>query len=195
MSPVFIPIVTKWYKNALINASLLENAAPPRGVNWKLYGLTFQTKNFAWIRYLYFSSVRYSCYFVHVCAITDPLCCSQRLLLAIIGCFGFVNLYALRINLSVALVCMVNHTAIEHHTIYDVNESLQPASESCMSQSGSLKSEVREKIARLSRQRPLCSVVEYILCITSYRCRCETYINIRGDTIFNYARALTVMLE
>ncbi|XP_014680949.1 PREDICTED: sialin-like [Priapulus caudatus] len=35
------------------------------------------------------------------------------MILAVIGFFGFVNLYALRINLSVALVCMVNYTAID----------------------------------------------------------------------------------
>ncbi|XP_014680972.1 PREDICTED: sialin-like [Priapulus caudatus] len=42
-----------------------------------------------------------------------PLCCSQRMILAVVGFFGFLNLYALRINLSVGLVCMVNYTAID----------------------------------------------------------------------------------
>ena len=38
-----------------------------------------------------------------------PLFPSQRLLLAVIGFFGFVMVYACRVNLSVALVCMVRH--------------------------------------------------------------------------------------
>ncbi|XP_013378690.1 sialin isoform X2 [Lingula anatina] len=42
-----------------------------------------------------------------------PFWCSCRLGLAAIGCMGFFILYALRINISVALVCMVNHTATE----------------------------------------------------------------------------------
>ena len=35
-----------------------------------------------------------------------PLWCSSRLTLTIIGFFGFVNLYALRVDMSVAIVCM-----------------------------------------------------------------------------------------
>lgn len=35
-----------------------------------------------------------------------------RHVLALMGFLGFVNVYALRVNLSVALVAMVNHTAI-----------------------------------------------------------------------------------
>ncbi|XP_048745499.2 sialin-like isoform X1 [Ostrea edulis] len=41
-----------------------------------------------------------------------PWWTSCRLRLAILGFFGFVNLYALRVNLSVAIVCMVNGTAV-----------------------------------------------------------------------------------
>lgn len=46
---------------------------------------------------------------------THPLLLSSRLGLAVIGFFGFVNLYALRVNMSVAIVCMINHTAIDPH--------------------------------------------------------------------------------
>ncbi|XP_064630117.1 sialin-like isoform X2 [Lineus longissimus] len=41
-----------------------------------------------------------------------PFWFSSRLGLAIIGFFGTLILYSLRINLSVAMVCMVNHTGI-----------------------------------------------------------------------------------
>ncbi|XP_064631101.1 sialin-like [Lineus longissimus] len=37
--------------------------------------------------------------------------CSSRFGLAVIGFLGFINLFALRVNISVALVCMVNHTS------------------------------------------------------------------------------------
>ena len=45
------------------------------------------------------------------CAPT-PLCCSQRLVLATLAFFIFANLYMERANLSVVMVCMVNHTAL-----------------------------------------------------------------------------------
>ncbi|KAL5022181.1 hypothetical protein ScPMuIL_001336 [Solemya velum] len=41
------------------------------------------------------------------------LWCSTRLGLAFVSFLGFVNLYALRVNMSVAMVCMVNQTALE----------------------------------------------------------------------------------
>lgn len=41
-----------------------------------------------------------------------PLLCSARLGLALIGFFMFFHLYAQRIGMSVAIVCMVNHTAV-----------------------------------------------------------------------------------
>lgn len=44
--------------------------------------------------------------------IAVPWWTSKRLLLAILGFFGFINVYALRVNMSVAIVCMVNRTAI-----------------------------------------------------------------------------------
>jgi len=44
--------------------------------------------------------------------ISVPWWTSSRLALAILGFFGFVNVYALRVNMSVAIVCMVNQTAM-----------------------------------------------------------------------------------
>ncbi|XP_048745498.1 sialin-like [Ostrea edulis] len=41
-----------------------------------------------------------------------PWWTSSRVGLAVLGFFGFVNVYALRFNLSVAIVCMVNGTAV-----------------------------------------------------------------------------------
>lgn len=38
---------------------------------------------------------------------------TSRVALAIVGFLGFVNLYALRVNLSVAMVCMINQTAVQ----------------------------------------------------------------------------------
>ena len=59
-------------------------------------------------------------YVIHICHsrllflnLSVPWWSSARLALAVIGFFGFVNVYALRINLSVGMVCMVNHTAIK----------------------------------------------------------------------------------
>ena len=40
------------------------------------------------------------------------LLCSTRLGLSIIGFFMFFHLYAQRVGMSVAIVCMVNHTAV-----------------------------------------------------------------------------------
>ena len=45
--------------------------------------------------------------------IAVPWWTSSRLGLAVLGFFGFINVYALRVNMSVAIVCMVNKTAIQ----------------------------------------------------------------------------------
>lgn len=42
-----------------------------------------------------------------------PWLLSCRVALALVGFLGFVNLYALRVNLSVGMVCMVNQTALD----------------------------------------------------------------------------------
>jgi len=41
-----------------------------------------------------------------------PLCCSTRLGLSVIGFFMFFHLYAQRVGMSVAIVSMVNQTAV-----------------------------------------------------------------------------------
>ncbi|KAK3095969.1 hypothetical protein FSP39_021470, partial [Pinctada imbricata] len=43
---------------------------------------------------------------------TTPLLFSSRMSLAIMAFLGFCNLYMLRVNMSVAIVCMVNQTAL-----------------------------------------------------------------------------------
>lgn len=61
-----------------------------------------------------------------------PLCCSYRLVLALVGFFMFFHLYAQRIGMSVAIVCMVNQTAVEkltdqasvHHLLLSNNETV-----------------------------------------------------------------------
>lgn len=42
----------------------------------------------------------------------SPLCNSMRLWLAFIGFIGTMNLYSMRMNLSVGILCMTNHTAV-----------------------------------------------------------------------------------
>ncbi|XP_069941800.1 sialin isoform X2 [Cherax quadricarinatus] len=44
----------------------------------------------------------------------EPGCCGARHILAFMGFLGFANVYAMRVNLSVAIVAMVNNTAIPH---------------------------------------------------------------------------------
>lgn len=39
-----------------------------------------------------------------------PVCCSSRYGLAVLSCYGFFVVYALRVNLSVAMVDMLNNT-------------------------------------------------------------------------------------
>ncbi|XP_064480573.1 sialin-like isoform X2 [Ornithodoros turicata] len=46
-----------------------------------------------------------------------------RHVLALLGFLGFVNVYALRVNLSVALVAMVNHTAIKSNSSARLEEA------------------------------------------------------------------------
>lgn len=56
---------------------------------------------------------------------------SSRCGIALIGFFGFVNMYALRVNLSIAVVYMINDTAIENAesgiaTNQTTNQSIVP---------------------------------------------------------------------
>ena len=57
----------------------------------------------------------------HQPSISVPWWTSSRLGLAVLGFFGFVNLYALRFNLSVAIVCMVNGTAVQLNSKEDTS--------------------------------------------------------------------------
>ena len=46
-------------------------------------------------------------------SISVPLLCSQRMLLSVLSCLCFFVSYTMRINLSVAIVCMINQTHLE----------------------------------------------------------------------------------
>lgn len=48
---------------------------------------------------------------VFVCVTVPPKCCSVRCNLAVMMFFGFAVVYGLRVNLSVAMVAMVNGTS------------------------------------------------------------------------------------
>ena len=56
--------------------------------------------------------------------------CSQRMALAVIAFLAFFNLYVMRGNLSVGIVCMVNHTVQDDDT--SVNMTLVAISQGCM---------------------------------------------------------------
>ena len=44
-----------------------------------------------------------------------PFWTSIRVAIMFIGFFGVITHFSQKTNLSIALVCMVNHSAIEHH--------------------------------------------------------------------------------
>ncbi|KAJ8300487.1 hypothetical protein KUTeg_022006, partial [Tegillarca granosa] len=48
-----------------------------------------------------------------------PCCCSQRWILAYLSFFGFFCLFALRTNISVAIVCMVNTKNLTHGILFN----------------------------------------------------------------------------
>jgi len=60
------------------------------------------------------------CLVIYMCIV--PWICTCRWTLAIVGFFGFVNVYALRVNLSVAMVCMINHTAVREQQQQQVQQ-------------------------------------------------------------------------
>lgn len=64
----------------------------------------------------------------HPIFISAPVCCSARYNLAFLAFFGFFVLYSLRVNLSVALVDMVdsNTTAAENRTSSECAEHSAP---------------------------------------------------------------------
>ena len=57
---------------------------------------------------------------------------SCRLVLTIMGFLGFVNAYCLRVNLSVALVAMLNNTQ-QHYSDVTHNRSAHLSDETCQS--------------------------------------------------------------
>ncbi|CAG2223698.1 SLC17A5 [Mytilus edulis] len=58
-----------------------------------------------------------------------PCCCSQRWILAYTGFFGFVFVYALRVNFSVAIVCMVKSlNSSSSNDISYINETFSTCS-------------------------------------------------------------------
>ena len=60
-----------------------------------------------------------------------PLLCSYRAALALISFLGFVNMYALRVDMSVALVCMINHTAVSTPPSEFVDSNVSVTSPQC----------------------------------------------------------------
>ncbi|XP_067658052.1 sialin-like [Haliotis asinina] len=53
-----------------------------------------------------------------------PFLTSSRVGLAVLGFFGFINVYALRVNLSVSIVCMVNQTWVKESLNHEANDSV-----------------------------------------------------------------------
>ena len=49
------------------------------------------------------------------------LFCSQRLLFAFVFSLGIICVYGMRVNMSVAIVCMVNHTAVRSDDVTDMH--------------------------------------------------------------------------
>lgn len=76
---------------------------------------------------------------------------SMRAVISFMSFFGFVNLYAQRVNLSVAMVCMVNHTAIAAART-EANAGVKVRVSACGEQTNSSVAEVRT--LRLKNKKP-----------------------------------------
>jgi ACS family sodium-dependent inorganic phosphate cotransporter-like MFS transporter 5 len=65
-------------------------------------------------------------------------CWGTRHTLVLLGFLGFANVYAMRVNLSVTIVAMVNHTAIPHanQTDTDVCPNPSPSNQTSLIQDG-----------------------------------------------------------
>ena len=60
---------------------------------------------------------------IHLLFIAVP-CWGARHTFVFLAFLGFANVYAMRVNLSVAIVAMVNHTAIDHlHNSSNLSEN------------------------------------------------------------------------
>ena len=66
----------------------------------------------------------------------------MRAVISFLSFFGFVNLYAQRVNLSVAMVCMINHTAVAAART-EANDGVKVRVSACGEQSNSTVTEVR----------------------------------------------------
>jgi hypothetical protein len=55
----------------------------------------------------------------------------MRVAIAFIGFFGMVTHFSQKTNLSIGLVCMVNHSAIEHHYTKAIKTDTIPTDELC----------------------------------------------------------------
>jgi len=75
-----------------------------------------------------------------------------RYVFAILGCIGFGIIYGLKVNLSVAIVAMVNQTAVASESSHWMtNTSIAALSEMCQPDSTSSKTEVRGQLTAMSR--------------------------------------------
>lgn len=68
-------------------------------------------------------------FFGHICL--APLLCSIRLIIAFIGFFGMIIHFSQKSNVSIALVCMVNHSAIESRYVNTTSSSNLIKSNEC----------------------------------------------------------------
>ncbi len=60
-----------------------------------------------------------------------PFWCSIRVAIAFIGFLGMITHFSQKTNLSISLVCMVNHSAIEHHHTKATKTAIIPTDEFC----------------------------------------------------------------
>ena len=70
-----------------------------------------------------------------------PCCCSQRWILAYTAFFGFLMVYALRVNISVGIVCMVR-TEVTNNTVAHNQQNASYAEETCILETSKLTNDV-----------------------------------------------------
>lgn len=64
-----------------------------------------------------------------------PWLCSVRLCLSVLGFVGFLSMYMQKICMAVAMVCMVNQTAVRGVDEFTINFTDVPADPTCHSKS------------------------------------------------------------